>query len=92
MGGPGEAEHERVERLAAQGWTVDIGDLDRGDQVIQVDAFGGELWKVEGRLVPRPKEGRIEGARLILENGNRVTDRSRLSFLDRKIEKFVYAV
>jgi hypothetical protein len=83
---------DRVRRLVADGDTIEVRDLVPTDTVIHVTlGFGDEFWRVGESYSANPVEGRVDGGRLILERGERLTDRSRLSFLENEIKEVVYA-
>ena len=87
----GDAEHLR--RLAADGMTVEVDQVDPSDTVIRIRlGFGDEFWRVQPGYSPNPVEGKVDGGQLIVEGGVRVVDPSRLSFLETKIQDVVYAV
>jgi len=86
-------EPARLRRLVDDGRTVDVRQLAATDRVVAIAlGFGDEFWRVRPGYSANPVEGRIDGGELILEDGVRIVDASRLSFLDRRIERVVYRV
>jgi hypothetical protein len=83
----------RVKELVAAGKTIELRDLDRSDTVVRIRlGFGDEFWRVEPGYRVHPMECLIEGGRLILEGGTRVTEGEKFSFLARKVEQIVYSL
>jgi hypothetical protein len=86
-------EAARVERLAAEGRTVEVRDVAPGDRVVVIAlGFGNEFWRVHPGYRANPFETRVDGGELIVEDGRSVTDASRLPALERRIERVVYRV
>jgi hypothetical protein len=86
-------EAARLERLMAEGRTVELRDVTPQDRVVVIAlGFGDEFWRVRSGYRAHPFKTRVDGGELIVDNGTRVTDAARLSFLQHRIERVVYAV
>ena len=85
-------EPARRARLTAEGRVLDVGELDPGAEVIRIAlGFGEEFWQVEPGYRLDLEAAAIVGGRLIVKDGERVTDAAKLAFLQRRIEQIVYS-
>ncbi len=86
-------EQARLEELAAEGRTVEVGELTPSDEIVRIGlGFGDEFWRVEADYAADPMTCRVHGGKLVVEKGRRVVDEGRLSFIEGRIRRVVYRV
>ena len=86
-------EAERLSKLHAEGRTVELSTLRPEQRVLRISfGLGDEFWLVLPGYRVEPRLRRIDGAHLIVDSGQRVTDAGKLAFLEHRIEHIVYSV